>query len=214
LHSERYFDPAKSKIPNKSRNTAFHASSTGLPDGAENELAQIRNITGSSRITRFERPAQWYAEVQNPLGALKVNELKPSLNRLRLFQFAMIAAIPMFGWVAEMARHPGNNSRTLWHWVVAFVALYIAFAGSRFRRRMLARAATSLAQDASDPRALKQWEGAHIVPMAFAENIALWGLLVRVLLGGTFWEASLFYSVSLILLLYWTPRLPTATSVG
>jgi hypothetical protein len=65
-------------------------------------------------------------------------------------------------------------------------------------------------KDASDPRALKQWEGAHLVAMAFAENIALWGVLVRVLLGGAFWEASLFYSVSLILLLYWTPRLPTA----
>ena len=139
-----------------------------------------------------------------------MNQLRASLSKLRLLQIAMIVAIPMFGQVAEMARHTGNNSRTLWHWVVASVALYIAFAGSRFRRRMLTRAATSLAKDASDPKAIKQWEVANMVPMAFAENIALCGLLVRMLLGGAFWEASLFYSVSLILLLYWTPRLPTA----
>ena len=139
-----------------------------------------------------------------------MNQLKASLSKLRLFQFAMIAAIPMFGWVAEMARHPGSNNWTLWHWVVASVALYIVFAVSTFRRRLLDRAATALAKDASDPKALKQWEAGHMVGMAFAENIALWGMVVRLVLGGALWQASLFYSVSLILLLYWTPRLPTA----
>jgi F0F1-type ATP synthase membrane subunit c/vacuolar-type H+-ATPase subunit K len=148
--------------------------------------------------------------VQNPLGALKVNQLKASLSKLRLIEFAMIAAIPMFGRVGEMAGHPGSNNWTLWHWVVTSVALCIVFAGSRFRRRVLARAATALAKDASDPKVLKQWEAGHVVVMAFAENIALWGLVVRLVLGGALWQASLFYSVSLILLLYWTPRLPTA----
>jgi len=74
----------------------------------------------------------------------------------------------------------------------------------------LARAATSLAKDPSDPKAIKQWEAGQFVGMAFAENIALWGLLVRMALGGAFWQASLFYSVSLVLLVYWTPRLPDA----
>jgi hypothetical protein len=45
--------------------------------------------------------------------------------------------------------------------------------------------------------------------MAFAENIVLWGLLVRMVLGGALWQASLFYLFGLALLLYWTPRLPT-----
>lgn len=138
-----------------------------------------------------------------------MNELKTSVSKLRLFQFAMIASIPMFGWVAEMARHPGSNSWTLWHWVVTAVALWIVYVGSSFRRRMLARATAALAKDASDPKAIKQWEAGQVVGMAFAENIVLWGLLVRMVLGGALWQASMFYSVGLILLLYWTPRLPT-----
>lgn len=137
-------------------------------------------------------------------------ELRASVGKLRLIQFAMIVAVPMFGWVAEMDRRPGSNSWTLWHWAVSAVALWIVFAGANFRRRVLTRASTSLAKDASDPKALKQWESGQIVGMAFAENIALWGLLVRMVLGGAFWQASLYYSVSLILLLYWTPRLPIA----
>ena len=116
----------------------------------------------------------------------------------------------MFAWVAEMARHPGSDSWTLRSWVVAAFALSTVFTGSSFRGRLLARAATSLAKDASDPKATRQWEAGQIVGMAFAENIALWGLLLRMVLGGAFWQASLFYAVSLILLVYWTPRLPTA----
>ncbi len=74
---------------------------------------------------------------------------------------------------------------------------------------MLARAATALAKDASELKAVKQWEAGHVLGMAFAESLALWGVVVRMVLGGALWQASLFYSVSLVLLLYWTPRLPT-----
>ena len=139
-----------------------------------------------------------------------MSELKASVRKLRLFQFAMIAAVPILAGVAEIARHPGSNSWTLWHWVIAAVALSSVFSGSNLRRQMLARAATALARDASDPKALKQWEAGQMVGLAFAENVALWGLLVRVVLGGALWQASLFYSLSLILLLYWSPRLPTS----
>lgn len=137
-----------------------------------------------------------------------MNELKASASKLRLIQFAMVASVLLFARVAEMARQPGSNSWTIWHWAVAAISLLITFQGSYFRHRMLARAATSLAKDASDPKARKQWEAGQVVGMAFAENIALWGLVVRMVLGGAFWQASLFYSASLILLLYWTPRLP------
>ena len=138
-----------------------------------------------------------------------MNELKASVSKLRLFQFAMIASIPMFGRVAEMARQPGSNSWTSWHWVVTAVALCTAFVGSTFRRRMLARAATALAKDASDPKALKWWEAGQVLGMAYAESIVLCGLVVRMVLRGALWQASLFYSAGLVLLLYWTPRLPT-----
>jgi hypothetical protein len=74
---------------------------------------------------------------------------------------------------------------------------------------MLNRSKSTLAKDASDPRAAKQWQAGQLVALAIAENIALWGLLVRMAVGGALWQASLFYAASLALLLLWTPRLPT-----
>jgi hypothetical protein len=138
-----------------------------------------------------------------------MNELKASVSKMRLVQLAMIISIPMLGRVAEMTHHPSSNRWTLWRWVVVAVALWIVFLGSSFRRRMLTRAVSALAKDASDPKALKLWEAGHVVGMAFAQNIVLWGLVVRMVLGGELWQSSLFYLAGLFLLLFWTPRLPT-----
>jgi hypothetical protein len=74
------------------------------------------------------------------------------------------------------------------------------------------RSQEALVQDSAIPKAIKQWEGGHIVGMACAESIVLWGLVVRMALGGALWQASLFYLAALFLLLLWTPRMPSATA--
>jgi hypothetical protein len=137
-----------------------------------------------------------------------VSELKARLSKMRLFQFAMIASVLMFVRMGEMFRHPGSSGWTLWHWVVAGIAIGTVYAGSTIRRRVLARAEMTLVKDASDLKALRQWESGQVLGMAFAESLGLWGLDVRLVLGGALWQASLFYSAGLILLLVWTPRLP------
>jgi F0F1-type ATP synthase membrane subunit c/vacuolar-type H+-ATPase subunit K len=128
----------------------------------------------------------------NPLGALNVNELKARLSKVRLFELAMIASIPMYVWVREMGRPPGSGSWTLRHSIVAAFALSAVFSGASIRRRVLVRAEMALAKDASDPKALKQWESGQVIGMAFAESLVLWGLVVRTGLGGALWQASIF----------------------
>jgi hypothetical protein len=140
-----------------------------------------------------------------------VNQIKAKLTKLRLFQWALIAATLMFGWVAEIGRDPGSNDWTLRHWVVTGLALWIVWGGFRFRSRLLHRALKALEQDSSNPKALKQWETGHILGLAMAEAVAQWGLVVRMVLGGALWQASLFYAAGLFLLLLalWAPRMPT-----
>ena len=138
-----------------------------------------------------------------------MNEMKPKLTKLRLIQWALVAVTPIFGWVAEIGRDPGSNDWTLRHWVVTGLALWTALGGFRLRRRMLRRSLQSLEKDSSNPKALKQWEAGHIIGLAMAEGVVQWGLVVRMVLGGALWQASLFYAVGLLLLLCWTPRMPT-----
>jgi F0F1-type ATP synthase membrane subunit c/vacuolar-type H+-ATPase subunit K len=137
--------------------------------------------------------------------------MKSKLRRLRLIQLAQIAVIPIFVSIAEIGREPGSSDWTLRHWLVMGLALWAALGGFRFRRRMIHRSEEALAEDASNPKALKQWEAGNVVVLAMAESIVLWGLVVRMVLGGALWQASLFYAAGLLLLLLWTPRMPITT---
>jgi hypothetical protein len=89
------------------------------------------------------------------------------------------------------------------------LALYAASGGFFFRRRLMRRSEEALRKDPANPKSLKKWQAAQIIGMPFAETIVLYGVVVRMVLGGTLWQASPFYAAGLFLLLLWTPRLPT-----
>ena len=138
--------------------------------------------------------------------------MKSKLWTTWLIQSAYIVAIPLFGWIAESVCGHGSNDWTLWHWAMTGLALYSAFVGFFFRRKLLRRSEEALSKGASNPKALKQWQAAHFVGFASAEAVALWGVVVRMVLGGTLWQALPFYAAGLFFLMLWTPRMPTTTT--
>ena len=140
-----------------------------------------------------------------------MNEMKSKLGKIRLIQTAYIVAIPLFAWIAESVRGRGSNDWTLWHWLMTSLALYAALAGFFLRRKLMRRSEEALSKDATNPKALKQWQAAHLIGFASAEAIVIWGVVVRMVLGGALWQASLFYVAGLFLLLLWTPRMPMTT---
>lgn len=107
-----------------------------------------------------------------------MNEMKSKSRKLRLIQAAYIVAIPLFGWVAESICGRGSSHWTSWHWLMAGLALYAAFVGFFLRRRLMRRSEETLAKDASNPKALKQWEAGHLIGFASAEAIVIWGVVV------------------------------------
>jgi hypothetical protein len=113
----------------------------------------------------------------------------------------------IFGCVAEIGRDSGSNDWTLWHWVMTGLALWTALGGFRLRRRMIRRSLQALAKDSSNAKVLKQWDAGHVIGLAMAKGVVQWGLVVRRVLGGALWQASLFYAAGLLLLLLWTPRM-------
>ena len=100
--------------------------------------------------------------------------------------------IPILGWVAEIDRRRGSSDWTLQHWLVAGLTLWAVLGGVRIRHRLLRRSGEALKKDASDPKALRQWEAGQVVGLAMAESVAVWGLLVRMVLGGALWQALSF----------------------
>jgi F0F1-type ATP synthase membrane subunit c/vacuolar-type H+-ATPase subunit K len=132
---------------------------------------------------------------------------------LWVIQAVFVLAILQFVWFGEILSSRGTNKWTLWHWVMTGLALYAVVVGFLFRRRLISRSEEALAKDASDPKAIKQWQVAQIIGMSSAEAVVLYGLVVRMVLGGTLRQASFFYAVGLFLLLLWTPRMPKNAAV-
>jgi len=146
-------------------------------------------------------------------GAGDVSEIERRLRKLLLIQWALIVSVLILAGVPEIASVPVGGHWGMPHWFVTGLALWGALGGSRLRQRLLRRSREGLARDGSDPKGLKQWEVGNVIGLAMAEGVAFWGLAMRFVLNGALWQASLFYAASLVLLLYWTPRMPVATAV-
>jgi len=138
-----------------------------------------------------------------------VQQILSELRRMRLIHAAFVLAMPLLVWITQSVCGYGRSNWTLWHWVMAGLALWAVFGGFQIRGRAIHRSEEALARDASDPKALRRWQAGQIIGMAFGETIVLYGVVVRMVLRGTLWQAMPFYAVGLFLLLLWTPRMPT-----
>ena len=111
------------------------------------------------------------------------------LRKLRLIHWGLLASIPFFAAVAEIGRNPGSSTWTWRHWFAAGLCCWVILGAFRLRSRLVDRSKERLT-------------------LAMAEGVAFWGLVVRMVFGGTLWQASPFYLSALALILLWAPRLP------
>lgn len=146
------------------------------------------------------------------MSAGDVQAMRSALKKLWVIHAAYVVAVLLFAFIAESVSGPGRSNWTTWHSVITGFALYGVVIGFVYRKKLLRRTEESLEKDGANPRTLKRWQAAHFVGMAGAESIAIWGGVDRMVLGGTFWQASLFYATGLVALLFWTPRMPDVSS--
>jgi len=134
-----------------------------------------------------------------------------ALKKARLIQWAMLATIPLLAAVAEIAGKSGSGAWTLPQFILLGVAIWSAAGAFLLRNQLVSRSVEKLMINPADTNAARQWEVGQIISLAMAEGIAMWGLVIRLGLGGTLTQAAIFYAVSLFLLVLWTPRMPEMT---
>ena len=138
--------------------------------------------------------------------------MESKLKKVRLIQWVLLLAIPLFALVAEIGRDNGNSDWTWRHWLAIGLCAWAVSGASRLRTRMLRHSTETLLRNSADKKAAKQWEAGQVISLAMAEGVAYWGLVVRMAFHGALWQASIFYAMGLLLLLLWTPRMPSGTA--
>jgi F0F1-type ATP synthase membrane subunit c/vacuolar-type H+-ATPase subunit K len=141
---------------------------------------------------------------------LSMNQAQKSLQSARIlhiaFLFASIAYALVAFYVGQAARPDVQMT------VIAAIGMAATgFLGiaAFFRAKFVQAGAEALRNNADDPVASSQWRTGTIVSLAFAETVAMFGLVARFI--GTPWKYSgIFFVVGILVLLAWTPRLDLA----
>ena len=138
--------------------------------------------------------------------------MESAFKKVRLIQWALLAAIPLFAWVTEIVCGSGRSDWTWRHWLAIGLVIWSVSGAFRLRGQLLRRSKEKLMNNPADAKAVKQWEAGQVISLAVAEGVAFWGLVIRFVFHGTLWQASVFYVIGVFLLLLWTPRMPSGTA--
>ena len=131
---------------------------------------------------------------------------KMALRQLRIVHSAFLMAMFLYV-VALKIIQPIGKALSI-ELIVALGALAVADLNAAlfFRSRKLKPAEEKLRLRPDDAAALNEWRTWSITCFVFAETIALFGFVAKIL--GAEWKmAAPFFVVAALLLLLWTPRL-------
>ena len=135
-------------------------------------------------------------------------KLMQPITKFHLIESAFVLSVPLFAYIAESTCGPGTNDWSRWHWLMLAYAAYCVHLGFFYRRKFEVKARLALSANPTDKKGLRTWEASQVVPLCFAEHIALAGAIIRFILGGTLFQAAPFYALALVLVLLWSPREP------
>jgi len=126
---------------------------------------------------------------------------------MRVIHFAFLVAVALYAYAAELVAgktDSADSPAVLYGMTLAAgFGVLIAY---YFRRTKLAPATEKLRLDPNDSQALKEWRSSTIVSLVLTLSVSLYAVALRAL-GAPRNVSSLFYLVTVILLLIWRPSL-------
>ena len=135
-----------------------------------------------------------------------------AFNNLRIVQWAMLFSIVLYPVIASLVKPPARNLDPAVSYL--FTTLGVAMVGAIFvvRRTLVFRAAASLTTQPDDVLSLSYWQTGYIVTYALCEALALFGM-VQYFLGGSLRQSMPYFIGGLILLLFFSPRKPSTSTL-
>ena len=127
----------------------------------------------------------------------------------QLVRAAMLSAIVLYGVILKMLpAHPESPPNPVIFNAIAVLAFVEIVVMLILRRIFVARASEVLRSQPEDTAALIRWRKGHLITYAFAEAIALYGIVLH-FLGFPNVQASLYLLVGFFLILMSPPNRPS-----
>ena len=139
-------------------------------------------------------------------------DIDSQMRPLRWLWIALLVSSVFCECIIELAVCPDANEWGLWNWVVTALAVYSALGPFLLSRRLLQIYEKRITAGSDPAVAIRTWKAAQMTRMSGAGAVSCYGLIQRAILGAELWQSSLFYAMSLILLLLWKPESPRQSS--
>jgi len=123
-------------------------------------------------------------------------------RQLRIVQFACI--LLALSCVVLTVRKPTNRGKaTPVHWLITVAAIYCAVSGFTFQRKIV-QSAIRHRQLERRSTPFSRWRAGHLMRLATAASVSLWGAVLSIY-GGPSWLVYSLLALGLLLLAVWSP---------
>jgi hypothetical protein len=131
--------------------------------------------------------------------------MRQTLLAVRLLHIVFIITLFQFIFVLGFVHPPERNLPLAYPLALGTLAVVVTCACLYLRKQFLHAPATMLELQPEDQALLKRWRVGNVLSFCFAENVILYGVLLK-FLGESWNVVALFFAAGLVLLLLWTPR--------
>jgi hypothetical protein len=131
------------------------------------------------------------------------------MNRqgLRVVQIVCILLALSACWLVAYLGRPKNNGEFgPIQWVIVLAAAYCAVSGFTFQRYINKEPSRSQ-RVRGDSTAFRRWSVGHLIRLASACSVAMWGAVIPIY-KGPLWIAGALCGIGILLLLVWRPGTP------
>jgi hypothetical protein len=122
----------------------------------------------------------------------------------------MLFSILIYGFMIKQLPIQRAKPSSIIYLAIALLSVSIIRSLFFFRKKLIKPSEDVLAVNAVDAVAVRRWQTGQLITYAFAEAIAVYGLLLH-FLGLTHVQVVPFLVVSFLLILFFPPRLPVPT---
>ncbi len=132
-----------------------------------------------------------------------------SIKLVQIVRAALIVSIALYLLIGEQAARRGPGASSSFYLAFTVIAISTIMAIMAVRRVLVLRAERTLATQPLDAAARQRWRAGYIVTYALSETVALYGFVLR-MMGFSLSQVLPFYAVSLILMMFFSPRRPVS----
>jgi hypothetical protein len=129
--------------------------------------------------------------------------MSKSERQLRLVQAGEILFIVVCFFVKRIGAVEIRNGLSSVHWLILVAAVWSAISGFTMQRR-INRAQTRSESASRKSTPLGRWRTGHLIRLASATAVGVWGLLLHYF-GGPDWLVNVLLGLAMLLLLIWKP---------